>query len=194
MQFSEMVQWVKETTKRPDKTVDIKNAINAAIENFSLTATFAQDLLEFTHTFADNTVYVQSLSLSSVFTRFRKMKYMRQTGRKEYINWCDPQNIFVNGCEQLDKWYRAGNNIQFKRSVLVSTIEIGYYQYPARITADAGTHWMMDIMPTTIHDKAAGRVFYVIGENADGDKYTKLAEDDFLKKKEDFEDGAVIRS
>jgi hypothetical protein len=194
MQFSEMTQWIIETTKRADKITDIKNAINAAIENFSLSANFAKDLVEFTHTFVDNTTYVQALSLSSVFTRYRSMKYLRQTGRYEYIKWTDPQNIFDGSCEQLNTWYQSGNNIILKRSVLVATLEVGYYQYPTRLSLSTDTHWMMDVIPTTIHDKAAARVFYVIGENADADKFEKMARDDFQEKKERLEDGATTRS
>lgn len=194
MQFSEMIQWVTRTTKRPDKSQDIKDAINSAIENFSLTATFANDLIEFTHTYTDNTSYIQSLSIPDIFTRYRKMKYLRQTGCKDYIKWCDPQNVFANGCEQLDKWYRSGNNIIFKRSNLVATLEVGYYSYPVRLAANTDLHWMLDIMPTTIHDKAAARIFTVIGENQDAGLFDKMANDTFMKNKEDFEDSAVIRS
>jgi hypothetical protein len=194
MQFSEMVQWITRTTKRPDKSQDIKDAVNSAIENFSLTATFANDLVEFTHRYTDNTAYTQSLSISDLFTRFRKLKYLKQTGAKCYITWCDPQNIFVNGCEQLNRWYRSGNNIIFKRDKLIATLEVGYYSYPERLTLDTDQHWMLEIMPTTIHDQAASRIFFIIGENDDAIRFAALAKDAFQKNKEDFEDSAVIRS
>lgn len=189
-----MVQWVMRTTKRPDKVLDIKDAINSAIESFSLAATFAADLVETTINI-NGTQFAQSLDIDDNFTRFRKMKYLKRTGQKGYICWIDSQNVFdKHGCEQLDRWYRAGGNIVFKMRVLSPTLDIGYYSYPGLLVADTDDHWMMEVIKTIVHDKAAARVFYLIGENSDADKFGKLAENAFLAARDDLEDSAEIRS
>jgi hypothetical protein len=194
MQFSEMVQWVTRTTKRPDKVDDIKSAINGAIEHFSLAATFAADLVE-TSISINALLYAQSLDITTQFTRFRKMKYIKRTDQKGYIYHIDSQNVFdKNGCEQLDRWYRAGNNIVFKMKLRSASLEVGYYSYPALLITDTDTNWMLDVIKTIIHDKASSRVFYVIGENADADRYGTIAEKDFIAAKEDLEDSAEVRS
>lgn len=188
MQFSEMVTLVTDTTKRPDKVSDIKVAINAAIEFFSLAATFSRDLVE-TTVAIDSTAYEQSFDVTSEFTRFRKLKYIKRTGQRGVMTPVDPQRVFDrNGCEQVDSYYIAGNNCVIKLKDLVATLEVGYYQYPAYITSNSATHWLMTIARTMIHDKAAARVFLSIGDAVEHARYEKMAMQAFEVCKQDFED------
>lgn len=191
MDFSDMQDWVIRTTKRPDKREDIKDAINGAISFFTLGASFADDLVEGSVAI-DSTEYAQSFSIASTFTRFRRLVYLKRPAAKAYIDPTTPQQVFdKNGCEKLDRYYRAGDNIIFKLRSLSATLLYGYLQYPARLSADADTHWMFDKMPDAIHRKACAQIFDDIGEPQDSARFDKKANELFLVAKEDFEYGVT---
>lgn len=195
MDLSEMIDKVITRTKRPDKRDEIIDAINNAISTFSLGASFAQDLVEGTVNITA-TEFAQSLSISANFTRFRRIKYLKRTGAKNFLKQADPLKVFDrNGCELLDRWYRAGNNIVFKLKTLSATLEYGFYQYPELLEDDADTHWMLDIVPMMIFNKACAEIFQSIG---DADADYKLCEGRawqlFEIAKQDFEDGGTATS
>ena len=163
MQFSDAIQEVIQTVKRPDRRTDIKTRINRAIAFCVTSGTFAADLVEL-QLAIDSTLYAQSFDVSDTpFARFRKFKYIRPTGYTKYLTWRDPSRVFDGGCESLDVWYRAGNNCVFKLSKLQSTLEIAYYQYHATLVADTDEDWMLDEMWPCIHDLAAAYFFQLVG-------------------------------
>jgi hypothetical protein len=187
MQFSEMIEWIIRTTKRPDKREDIKDAINGAISFFSLGASFRQDFVE-TSIAISSTSFAQSISVASNFTRLRRIDYIKRPGQKGYINGVDPKQVFdKNGCEQLDKWYRAGDNIVFKMKTLAATLDVGYFQYPQRLVLDNSTHWMLDTTPDMVHRKAVAQIFDDIGEAQDSARYERRSMELFEIAKGDFE-------
>lgn len=195
MQLSEMIDKVIARTKRADKRLEIIDAINNAISFFSLGASFGQDLVEGTVNIVA-TDFAQSLSISASFTRFRRIKYLKRTGAKTFLTHADPLKVFDrNGCELLDRWYRAGNNIVFKLKTLSPTLEYGFYQYPDLLEDDADTHWMLDIVPLMIFNKACAEIFQSIG---DADADYRLCENRAMQMfdvaKQDFEDGATATS
>lgn len=195
MNLSEIVEKVITRTKRPDKRDEAIDAVNAAISTFSLGASFAQDLVEGTVAI-DAAEYAQSLPISANFTRFRRLKYLKRTGAKTYINMTDPLKVFDrNGCELLDRWYRAGDNLVFKLLVLSPTLEYGFYQYPALLEDDADTHWMLDIVPLMIFNKACAEIFQSIGDaDADYRLHEGRAWQMFDIAKQDFEDSGTATS
>jgi len=167
MQLSEMIEKVITRTKRPDKRDEVIDAINNAISFASLGSSFMADLVEGTANIVA-TDYAQSLSISATFTRFRRIKYLKRTGASVYLTQADPLKIFdKNGCEQLDRWYRSGNNIVFKLKTLSPTLEYGYFQYPALLDDDTDTHWMLDVIPMMIFNKACAEIFQSISEDGD---------------------------
>lgn len=164
MDFSEAVQLIVDRCKRPDKTEDIKAAINRAIGLFAV-KNWAHDLVELTHTIT-STEYAQSFDITAApFARFRKIKYIRPTGYRKYLSWRDPAHIFNDGKECVNTWYRAGNNIVFKLSRLQDTLEIGYYQYHATLIDDADTDWMLDQIWPALHDYVLGNIHGEIGND-----------------------------
>lgn len=195
MQLSEMIDRVITRTKRADKRSEIIDAINNAISYFSLGASFMQDLVEGTVNI-NGSQFAQSLVISTNFPRFRRIKYLKRTGAKGYLKQADPLKVFDRyGCEQLDRWYRSGDNIVFKVQTLSPTLEYGYFQYPDLLEDDADTHWMLDIVPMMIFNKACAEIFQSIGD-ADNDYRLceKRAMDMFEIAKQDFEDGGTPMS
>jgi len=195
MQLSEMVDKVITRTKRPDKRTEVVDAINNAISFASLGASFMQDLLEGTVNITA-TEYAQSLSISVNFPRFRRIKYLKRTGATKFLKQADPLKIFdACGVEQLERWYRAGNNIVFKLQTLSPTLEYGFFQYPELLEDDADTHWMLDIIPMYVFNKACAEIFQSIGD-ADNDMRTCEARAITLLDvaKQDFEDGGTAVS
>jgi hypothetical protein len=190
MNFLEAQDAIIQLVKRPDKRTDIKGHINRAIGLFAAGGTFFADLVELTHTI-DGTQYAQSFSVATTpFARFRKIKYIRPTGWKRYLNWRDPSTVFdTNGCESLNVWYRAGNNIVFKVSTLINTLEIGYYQYHTILVDDEDTDWMLDEMWPAVHDIAGSYAFGTIGNQDEKRSYFALGMDQYRVYQKDLGDG-----
>jgi hypothetical protein len=194
MLFGEMVDKVVTRTKRPDKLDQVQDAVNNAISFFSLGASFSQDLIEGT-VVIDGTLYAQSLIISANLARFRRIKYLKRTGARGYLKKADPLKVFdAAGCEQLDRWYRSGDNLVFKLAVLSPTLEYGYFAYPALLEDTDDAHWMMDVVPLMVFNKAASEIFSSINEDGDARTHEARAMQMFEIAKNDFEDGATATS
>lgn len=189
MNLGELKAWVIRTVKRPEKAADIVDAINSAIEFAAANGDFAWDLVEGTVDI-DSSLYAQNIVISSAFTRFRKIKYLRPSGYTRYINWRDPSRIFDNkGLENVDCWYRAGDNIIFKLSNLQSAMLYGYYSYPARLSASSSTNAYTEQMTTTIHALACAYIYEDIGNEAEAARLTARGMKFLEVHKADKQDG-----
>ena len=164
MDFREAKVQVYSKIKRPDKESEAGDAINEAIA-FAALRNFSADLVEVTHPIT-NTEYAHRLDLTNptYFTRFRKIKYIRPTGYRKYLEFRDAAKVFQEGTECRDVWYRSGTGILISLSALQSTLEIGYYRYPATMTKNEDTHWMLDQMWLYVKDFAISRMYEAIGE------------------------------
>lgn len=172
MDFVTATDEIVRLVKRPDKREDIKGHINRTISLFAANGTFFHDLVEMQHT-VNGSEYAQSFSIAvAPFERFRKIKYIRPTSWRKYLTWRDPATVFdANGCQAQNVWYRAGNNIVFNVSSLVSTLEIGYYQYPVNLVNDSDVNWMLDEMWLAVKDIAASYTFGTIGNESEKRTY-----------------------
>lgn len=188
MNFGEAVEVILRRLKRPDKIEDAQDSINRAISIFA-TANFYADLVE-TQVDLAGQEYLQSIAVNaSPFSRFRKIKYLRPEGYYTYITWTDPSRIFTQGCEQLNTWYRAGNNLVFKLSALADTAQVGYYQYHEYLVADEDTDWMLDEMFPAVLAYTLSELFQDIGDDATADRYTRRWPVLLQTFKEDIGDG-----
>lgn len=177
MNFTEAVAEVLTITKRPDKTADAQLAVNAAISFFTLKGSFSQDLVESTIAI-DPAEYGDTISISSL-TRFRRFKYVKAPGVLSYLKYLDSDKVFTPSSQmQKNCYYLAGTNMTYILSALAASLEIGYYQYPA-VLSGTNTHWLLDISPYTIIDKAAARVFKQVGDDASFRLYEATAMDSF---------------
>lgn len=189
MNFGEALQQVYDITKRPDKSSETKRAINSAINQYSLAATFAHDLVENTYTL-NATQYAQSIIISATFPRFRKVAYLRPTGAKFTLDNITPSKVLTpKGCERTNVWYRAGDRLVLNFQNLWQTLEYGYFQYPAVLVETGDTHWMLDICPMMITDFAISRVFDSVGEQTEGKRYKGMADEAFIIAKNDLATG-----
>lgn len=171
MNFGQICEKIGNRTLRPDKLDEIQDAVNDAIEWATIGGPWADDLVEGSVAI-DSTVYSQSIVVSTTFTRYRRMKYLKPYGYNKNITMRDPDKIFdENQRESLDVWYRAGDNIVFKLSALTSSMLFGYYQYPERMTEDSDTHWMFDKLYTAIFNEAAADIWESIGNSEEATRY-----------------------
>lgn len=172
MNFGELRAWVLRTVKRPELSIQVGDAINSAIEIAAAHGDYSFDLVEGTLSApdVDSSSYVQNIVISDSFPRFRKAAYFRPTTYADYLKWKDPRRVFQQGRESVDVWYRAGDSIKMKLSHLVSSIEYGFFAYPARLTGAQGTNEYTEMMSSAIHDIAAGRVFEDIGNEAEASR------------------------
>ena len=189
MDFLTATDEIVRLVKRPDKREDIKGHINRTIGLFAASGTFAADLVELQHTI-NGTQFAQSFSIAiAPFLRFRKMKYMRPTTWNKYLKWCDPERVFLMGCQQQNVWYRSGNNIIFNLSSLSATLELGYYQYHASLVGDEDTDWMLDEMWPAVKDVAASYAFGTIGNETEKRQYFSLGMEQYRVYLRDLGDG-----
>lgn len=175
MNFGEFLDSVYVTTKRPDKVQDTKDATNRAILKFSLGASFAADLVEGTVAIVA-TSYSQSFSISTNFTRFRRLYYLKRTNATKFMDLVDARKVFDNcGRSRKDVWYRAGDNIVFTLLALSATLEYGYFQSPPILVDDADEYWMMEELQAMLHAQVCADVFRGIGETTDANTHQTTA-------------------
>lgn len=163
MNFTEVVNEVLNIVKRPDKILDIRREINAAVNFFSSDTDFKRDVAEVLLAI-DALAYSQNLPFTS-FTRFKKIQFMKRGGTRKYLSILDAKEITSNACA-LDKYYIAGTGIRINMATLTANLDIGYYQFPPTLTDAAGTFWMLDVAPYMVIDKVAGVIFRNIGDDA----------------------------
>ncbi len=193
MNLGELKAWVIRTTNRPEKSADIVDHINSAIEFACAHGDYAWDLQEGTVDINPQ-LYAQNIVISSSFTRFRKIKYLRPTGYNRYLSWRDSARIFDNakGLETVDCWYRSGDSIIFKLSNLQSQMLYGYYMYPARITAPASMNAYTEQLATVIHSLACSYLYDEIGNDAEAKRLEAKAMKFLLAHKRDKQDGVSL--
>lgn len=192
MTLTEAIEEVISITKRGDKRAEITSNINKAIAFWTLKANFARDLVETTLDM-DANAYSQSIDLSTELTRFRKFKYIRPTTRRYFFKVIDPtQMLGPNGAVQTDRYYIAGQTLVITQSQLDATAEIGYYQY-APLLAEGGTedHWMFDMMPWAVTERAASQIFKAIGDETSSSHYQATSLEFFLTARRDFADNVA---
>jgi len=194
MNITEAVDEVISITKRPDKAVEILSNINKALAYFTLKASFRQDYLETTLTL-DPDSYGQILDLTDAaisapdIVRFRKIAWLRPTSRRYYLKEIDPSQILTpGGTVQTDRFYVGGNSLVIAQSGLDDTLEMGYFSYSTVLDlVTVTTHWMLNLMPWAITERAASQIFKSIGDDNSSKFYEATSEDFFKVARRDFE-------
>jgi hypothetical protein len=164
MNFAEVVLHVLQMVKRPDKVIEIRKAVNQALTFACMTNNFARDMQE-RSVAIDPTAYAQSILLSE-FVRFRKFAYIKPDNRKNYVFPMDADKIFAKGVELTDRYYIAGDQVNFKLARCAPNLLVGWFSHPPVLTEASGDFWLLGICPYAIIDKAASLVFKSIGDDA----------------------------
>lgn len=166
MLFTAAVNEVINITKRPDKILDIRREINAAVNMFCADADFTQDVQE--QLLAINPLlFGQNIPYTSL-TRFRKMQFLKRAGTYEYLTELQAKKL-TSLEDSKDKWYMAGTGIRTNMCKLASALDIGYYQFPPILTDAEGIFWLLAQSPYMVIDRAAGKIFINLGDKASAD-------------------------
>ncbi len=190
MNFTEVVAEVVSITKRPDKISDIRREVNAAISFCSNETEFARDLVEGSIAL-DATLYTQNLVIDTNFPRFRKVSYLKPPAVKFYLDPVGPTKIFENCKEASNSYYVAGGDIIIKTSALYASLLYGYYAYPATLTDANPTNWILTASPYMIIDRAAGKVFANIGDDASAKRHMDFFGTAWLSARRDLASGVM---
>lgn len=164
MNFNAVVTEVLRIVKRPDKIQAICRSVNQALTFACMTNTFARDLQERSIAITAD-VYAGSILLTE-FVRFRKFEYIKPSNRNCYVHPLDSDKIFAKGQEMLDKYYIAGNQVNYKLARTAPSLLVGWFSHPPVLADNEGTFWLLDVCPYMIIDKAAALVFKDIGDDA----------------------------
>src|SRR5574337_16900 len=189
MNFTEVVNEVVSTVKRPDKLIEARRAVHAAINFCCIEADFARDLEENSYPISSSE-YVVNIPVSD-FTRFRKIQYIRPTNRLTYIDPLSADKIFKRGseCDAKDKYYIAGDSLILQLSTLAEALLIGHYKFPPILTDASPTFWLLEVSPFMIIDKAASIIFSGIGDEKSADYHTTLFRPAFVSAMADYKYG-----
>jgi hypothetical protein len=190
MNFSEVVDEVVRITKRPDKILDTRREVNAAINFCCADSDFARDRVEDTFEI-ESDAYAGNIALSE-FTRFRKIDAIRPSGRNKLLDFLEPNRIFNGGRESTDVYYIAGTQLNYKLCALDSELIIAYYSYPAVLTGTQ-TFWLLDVSPFMIIDKAAAQIFTNIGEANDARYHKDCFKEAYLAARKNYQHSANPR-
>jgi hypothetical protein len=189
MNFTEVVAEVISIVKRPDKLLDIRREVNKAISFCCLGADFARDLEEASIAI-DSTLFAQNIDLTTL-TRFRKFEYIKPPGRAKFLRHLTPDKIFAKGREDVDVYYIAGDQANFKLCKLSSTLLVGYFKFPPTLSDASPTFWLLDIAPYMIIDKAASAIFRNIGDDASSKRHEDEFALQYVVATRDFKYGAT---
>lgn len=190
MTFDEVVNDVLGIIKRPDKLVQTQVAVNSQLKRAILKTNFSHDLVEGSIPI-DSSLYNQTINLaqlSPALVRFRKWKYIKLYGAYGYLEPSDAQNVFVPaGSMQTDIFYMMGTNLTIITSTTAESLLVGYYQYPPNLSGSQ-THWLLEICPELIVNRAAADMFNAIGDQASSKYYLATGEDLYMTVVNDLRD------
>lgn len=179
MTFDETVNAVLDLIKRPDKLVPARLAVNSQIKRAVLKANFSHDLVEGSIPI-DGSLYNQTIDLTQLavpLTRFRKWKYLKLPGVYGYLTPSDTQNIFIpGGSMQSDVYYMVGTKLTIITSSIADSLLVGYYQYPPALSG-VQMHWLLDICPEIVINRAAADLFNAMGDQSSSKYYLAMGED-----------------
>lgn len=183
MNFNQAVTEVVGIVKRPELIEQVRREVNSAIAFYCLDGEWANDYLEQT-VVLDPLQYTQSFSKADL-TRFRKFRFLKRGGTRSFLSLATPLEM-SKGCTG-DKYYEAGTNVNVSLSKLSATLDVGYYSYPAVLTSvpTNGAHWMLDMFPYMIIERAAAKVFEKMGDEKSMATYFSSARELYLAFRKD---------
>jgi len=174
MNFTEIVTQIISMTKRPDKILDIRREVNAAVLYYSTLSDFRRDLVEVSLPIAP--AGFELIITIDDLTRFRKVSYLKYGGLKKYVDEVTSLKL-TKDCELLDKWYISGDSINVRLRASASALDFGYYKYPPILTDAAPTFWMLNGNWSAVLQRAASVIFNDIGDAQSSQKAFALATD-----------------
>lgn len=190
MNFNNILSYVLSITDRPDKTAAATLKINEAIGFFTSSADFARDLIEVTIPIVTlDGIINLDLNDTSYFTRFRKFAYIKSPGTKKYLDPITPDRVFLEGRERLDCYYLAGTNVICRVCSPQTSLLVGYFSYPMQLSSSEPNHWMLDVAPYMVINKAAASIFRDIGDDQSAKQKDNEANLQFLTIKGDMQYG-----
>lgn len=196
MTFDEMVQQVIIDTNRPDMTYttaggsgEIPQAVQFAthLMHTKQGRYFPQDFRESEITF-DTPAYFQTLDVSTAFTLFRGLNYIRKLGTGDlmqsnpllpplpgyyratsreavFLRIVDAVQFFdeIYGLENQDICWRAGDTVNLKSSTNMSKVKVGWFTFPD-ISIATYNSWIARDYPFAIIYAAESKIFTSIGQ------------------------------
>lgn len=173
MNFTEIVAEVLRITKRPDKILDIRREVNAAVNQFSMDADFARDLEELLLPISV-TEYTQAISWADL-PRWRKFQYIRRGGTRNYLCILDSSQLLKNDCDMRDRYYIVGQGVRISMTALAPTLDVAYWAFPPILTDSSPNFWQLEGNWPAVLDRATSKVFANIGDDASANKHEASA-------------------
>jgi hypothetical protein len=99
--------------------------------------------------------------------------------------------MFVPGGQlQRDRFYVGGSSLTYTLSQLDSSLEIGYFTYAPVLSSVSGsdTHWLLNLLPYALIEKAAAKIFQLIGDDSSYKFYEGSSMELFATGRADFQD------
>lgn len=176
MNFSQVVQAVLDITKRPDKRTETERAVNAAISFYCTKAEFDRDKKEVSIAITANS-YAGVVDISTLVTRFRRFVYINKPGTYGYLKEIGADKLFTPGhVTQKDVYYLIGQELNYVLSTPASTLNVAYLQAPPTLSG-TDTFWLLDVADTCVIDKAASRIFQLIGDEQSMSAHNAMAKE-----------------
>lgn len=199
MTLAEIQAEVALLTNRPDllTTGEIGSAIRKATLKMHSTDFYPQDLIEQQVTFADGTLFNQTLPVANL-TRFRAVRYIREaaltghTGLEQYFEKNDPDAVLDEYYQEKQlTWYLGGSNINMKGRMAMPAVLIGYYAYPLVSPDLSYSSWIAGAMPYAIIEEACANIFSVTGYAEMAAKYAAMSNENIALLKMNYLDGVA---
>lgn len=193
MNLLELVDAVVSITSRPDKRARIATAINKVIWQESIKADWFDDHVDSSLALNPNELG-QEVSIATL-TRFRKFSYVKVPGERKYLNPTAVDKIFrPGGIIQVNGYCIISGKIIVTLARKATSLEVGYYTYPAPLIANGDSNWMSEKVPYGIIYLAAAEIFADIGDDASNKTYLMDGLSAMNIARMDFADGVLHRA
>jgi len=171
MQLSTVIEAVIDDTGKPQKEASIRRRINSIIRMISISGHYWPDRVETTQTFSAKAT---AFSFATP-TRFRSVDYLTYSNGR-HLDRKEPSSIKRLPDGEADVYYLAGGNILVKCAESTDTLLFGYWTYPADLTKDADTNWILERLSTPVIDLTSQSILGMLGSTTEKDFIGRLAQ------------------
>lgn len=170
MNFGEAIELIGDQTARPELDTLIRARINGFVRMISLSGHYWPDRVE---TQLMNSVMATVFTFANP-TRFRSVDYIKYQDRDKQIDRKEPSKLHRDPISETDIWYLAGSNIRIISAREIAGFDFSYWTYPADMSKNDDTNWIMTNLGITIVDMVSELIFTTTGERTESLLFQQL--------------------
>lgn len=188
MNYGELIAEVLLIVPNPEWETLIRSKINQTIRYIAGSGDYWKALQEVTIDDTDGVDAAASIQAISTPTDFRSLLYVQypDTISSDLIQVNDVKSaLHLHQCaKDSNIAYVSGSYIRIKNTTLSPSFSLGYYSYPADLSADTDTNWITQDVPGLVIDFVTAYILNLRGDNEDSKRiqsFTAMMQPTYLQ-------------